>query len=112
MEVRPECCEQYWTSPRSNTLQNSSYMATNHPSRKLSQLDEPDMWDTATHGQAKARWPARTYIQQLCADTGCSLEDLPGAMDERKSGRSVLAVQHDDEILRVSSKTYHHRSIL
>ena len=25
--------------------------------------------------------PARTYIQQLCADTGCSLEDLPEAMD-------------------------------
>ena len=24
-----------------------------------------------THGQAKARWPARTYIQQLCEDTGC-----------------------------------------
>ena len=27
--------------------------------------------------------PARTCLQQLCADTGCSLEDLPGAMDER-----------------------------
>ena len=25
----------------------------------------------------------RTYIQQLCADTGCSLEDLPGAMNDR-----------------------------
>ena len=25
--------------------------------------------------------PARTYIQQLCADTGCSLEDHLGAMD-------------------------------
>ena len=28
-------------------------------------------------------WPARTYLQQLCANTGCSLEDLPGAMDDR-----------------------------
>ena len=26
---------------------------------------------------------ARTYIQQFCTDTGCSLEDLPGAMDNR-----------------------------
>ena len=32
---------------------------------------------------AKAGWPARSYIQQLYADTGCSLEDLPGAMDDR-----------------------------
>ena len=35
------------------------------------------MWTTSVGG------PARTYIQQLCAGTGCSLEDLPGAMDER-----------------------------
>ena len=40
------------------------------------------LW-TPSHGQAKAGWPARTYIQQFCADTGCSLEDLPGAMDDR-----------------------------
>ena len=33
--------------------------------------------------QAKKGQPARTYIQQLCADTGCSFEDLPGAMDVR-----------------------------
>ena len=25
-----------------------------------------------------------TYIQQLCADTGCSSEDLPEAMDDRE----------------------------
>ena len=36
-----------------------------------------------TPSQAKAGWPARTYIQQLCADTECSLEDLPGAMNDR-----------------------------
>ena len=36
-----------------------------------------------SHGRAKAERPARTYIQQICADTGCSLEDLPGAMDDR-----------------------------
>ena len=42
-----ECCEQYWTSPRGNTPQNSSYVSTYHPSRKLSKLDEPNMQDTA-----------------------------------------------------------------
>ena len=40
------------------------------------------MW-TLSHGQPKFGRPARTYIQQLCADTGCILEDLPGAMDDR-----------------------------
>ena len=28
-------------------------------------------------------WPARPHWQQFCADTGSSLEDLPGAMDDR-----------------------------
>ena len=32
-------------------------------------------------------WPARTYLHQLCADTGCSLEDLLGAMDDRDRWR-------------------------
>ena len=29
-------------------------MATYHPSRKLSKLDEPDMWDTAGGVEAKS----------------------------------------------------------
>ena len=41
------------------------------------------LW-TPSHVWAKAGWPARTYIQQLCADTVCSLEDLLGAMDDRE----------------------------
>ena len=36
-----------------------------------------------SHGRAKAGRPARTYIQQLCVDKGCSPEDLPKAMDDR-----------------------------
>ena len=31
-------------------------------------------------------WPARTYLHQVRADTGCSLEDRLGAMDEGKGG--------------------------
>ena len=40
-----------------------------------------------SHGWAKAGRPAWTYIQQLCADTGCSLEDLSEAMDNREVWR-------------------------
>ena len=39
---------------------------------------------TAAHGRAKAGQPARTYIQQLCEDTGYSFEDLPEAMNDRE----------------------------
>ena len=38
---------------------------------------------TTSHGRASVWWPARTYLQQLRTDTGCSLEDLPAAMDDR-----------------------------
>ena len=41
------------------------------------------LW-TPSHGQAKAGWPPRTYIQQLCANMGCSPEDQPEAMDNRE----------------------------
>ena len=44
------------------------------------------LW-TPTYGQAKAGQPARTYIQQLCEDMGCSPEDLPEAMNDREKWR-------------------------
>ena len=40
-----------------------------------------------THGRAKAGRPARTYIQQLCEDTGCCPEDLPRTMNDREEWR-------------------------
>ena len=42
---------------------------------------------TPSHWLAKTRRPARTYIQHLCADIGCSLENLPEAMDVREEWR-------------------------
>ena len=44
------------------------------------------LWNP-THGRAKAGRPARTYIQQLCEDTGCCPEDLPRAMNDREEWR-------------------------
>ena len=41
------------------------------------------LW-TPTHGRENAGRPPRTYIQQLCTDTGCGLQDLPEAMDYRE----------------------------
>ena len=47
------------------------------------------LW-TPTYGQAKAGRSARTYIQQLCEDTGCNPEDLPEAMNDRQKWREMV----------------------
>ena len=59
------------------------------------------LWNP-TYGRAKAGRQARTYIQQLCENTGCSHEDLPEAMNDREKWWervriSVQAARHDDD---------------
>ena len=44
------------------------------------------LW-TPSYGRINARRPARTYIQHLCEDTGCSPEDLPEVMNDREEWR-------------------------
>ena len=57
------------------------------------------LW-TPSHERANVGRSVRTYIQQLCNDSGCSLEDLPiETGGERGSERTVLAVRHDDDDL-------------
>ena len=51
------------------------------------------LW-TPTYGRAKAGRPTRTYIQQLCEDTGCSPEDLPQAMNDREKWRERVRDIH------------------
>ena len=50
------------------------------------QISNVLLW-TPSHVRAKFERPARTYLQQLCADTRCNQEDLPGAMDDRDGWR-------------------------
>ena len=47
---------------------------------------------TPSCGRAKVQRPARTYLQQFCADKGCSLEDLPGEMVDRDEWRESVRV--------------------
>ena len=51
--------------------------------KRIPDISDVLLW-TPAYGQAKAGRPARTYIQQLCEDTGCRPEDLPEAMDDRE----------------------------
>ena len=55
------------------------------------------LW-TLAYGQAKAGRPARTYIQQLCENTGCNPEDPPKAMNNRekwREGQGYMCWRHD-----------------
>ena len=60
---------------------------TRHCWRSRDELISDVLLWTPTYGWAKAGRPARTYIQQLCEDTGCSPEDLPEAMNDREKWR-------------------------
>ena len=107
--------EKYWIGPGDITQQSSSCTATYHPLRKLSKFSRTrhvehcwrirdefisyvHLW-TPSHEREKAGQPARIYIQQLCANMGCSPEDLPEAMEgmQERSGISVLVARHDDD---------------
>ena len=64
------------------------------------------LW-TSSHGRAKAGWPARTYIQQLWEDTGCSRKRWTiGWGGEKESGISVLIARQDDDDDDVKQKRY------
>ena len=39
---------------------------------------------TPAYDQAKLGRPPRTYILQLCEDTGCSPEEMPGSINDRE----------------------------
>ena len=73
--------------PITKTIQVRRTRHAEHCWRSRDELISDVLLWTPTHGRAKARRPARTYIQQLCEDTGCNPEDLPGAMNDREEWR-------------------------
>ena len=73
--------------PITKTIQVRRTRHAGHCWRSKDELISDVLLWTPTCGQAKAGRPARTYIQQLCEDTGCNPEDLPGAMNDREKWR-------------------------
>ena len=106
MAITQECCVQSSTSlwqrwrqhptrhqlyghlpPITKTIQVRRTRHAGHCWRSRDELIRDVLLWIPTHGRAKAGRPARTYIQQLCEDTGCCPEDLPRAMNDREEWR-------------------------
>ena len=89
--------------PITKTIQVRRTRHAGHCWRSRDELIRDVLLWTPTHGRAKAGRPARTYIQQLCEDTGCCPEDLPRAMNDREEWRERVrdivlpARYHDDD---------------
>ena len=73
--------------PITKTIQVRQTRHAGHCWRSRDELITDVLLWTPTYGREKAGWPALTYIQQLCEDTGYSQEDLPEAMNDWEMGR-------------------------
>ena len=73
--------------PITKTIQARRTRHAGHCWRSKDEFIKDVLLGTPAYGQAKAGRPARTYIQQLCEDTGCGPEDLPEAMNDREKWR-------------------------
>ena len=80
--------------PITKTIQARQTRHAGHCWRSRDELISDVLLWTPTYGWAKAGWPARTYIQQLCEDTGCSPEDWPEAMNDREEWRERVRDIH------------------
>ena len=76
--------------PITKTIQVRRTRHAGHCWRSRDELIRDVLLWIPTHGRAKAGRPARTYIQQLCEDTGCCPEDLRRAMNDRDEWRERL----------------------
>ena len=76
--------------PITKTIQVRRTRHAGHCWRSREELISDVLIWTPTYGRAKAGRAARTYIQQLCEDTGCSPDDLPEAMNHREKWRERI----------------------
>ena len=67
--------------PITKTIQVRRTRNAGHCWRSRDELINDVLLWTPIYGWAKAGWPARTYIQQLCQDTGCNPKE---AMNDRE----------------------------
>ena len=73
--------------PITKSLQVKRTRHAGHCCRSRDELISGVLLWTPVYGRAKAGRPDRTYIQQLCEDTGCNPENLSEAMNDREKWR-------------------------
>ena len=73
--------------PVTKTIQVRRTRHAGHCWRSKDEIISDILQWTLSNRRTKAGQPARTYIQQVYADTGYSLEDLPGVIDDRNQWR-------------------------
>ena len=73
--------------PITKTIQARRTRHAGHCWRSKDEIVSDVLLWTPAYGQSKAGRPARTFIQQLCDDTGCNPKDLPKAMNDRETWR-------------------------
>ena len=91
--------------PITKTIQARRTRHAGHCWRSKDEIVSDVLLWTPAYGQSKAGRPARTYLQQLCDDTGCNPEDLPEAMNDRETWRKrVRDIRHDDDDITLCSR--------
>ena len=80
--------------PMMKTIQIRQTRHAGHCWRSRDELISDVLLWTPTYGREKTGRPARTYIQQLCEDMGCSPEDLPKAMNDGEKWRARVRDIH------------------
>ena len=80
--------------PITKTIQARRTRHAGHCWRSKDEIVSDVLLWTPAYGQSKAGRPARTFIQQLCDDTGCNPEDLPKAMNDRETWRERVRDIH------------------
>ena len=105
--------------PLTKTIQVRRTRHAGHCWRSRDEFLSDELLWTPSHGWAKAGRSARTYIQQLCEDTGCSPDDLPDAMNDRERWgerlsdiRGTTRWWWDDYKVRTKGKVEHRSSRL
>ena len=84
LEATPHKKQQYGhLPPITKTIQIRQTRYSGHCWRSKDELISNVLLWIPSHRQAKVGQPARTYLQQLCVDTGCSLEDQLRVIDDR-----------------------------
>ena len=73
--------------PTTKTIKIKRNRHAGHCWRSRDELISDVLLWTPSHGREKAGWSTRTYLQQLCDDTGCSPGDHPEAMNDREKWR-------------------------